>query len=303
MWKINPLVAALGLTSLLIGMPIHAAEEEAASAETAATEAPTVQVSPAEVAPTPAPLPDPIALVNGTTISKVLYESYAQQRQAQAQGQLGDINTPEVRRVLADELVVQELLLQEAQKQKLDQDAQLITQLELVRRNLLATAAVRKLLEQQAPDETVVKAEYEKAIAGMANNTEYKARHILVDSEDKAKALIEEIKGGTDFAELAKTHSSDSSSASGGDLGWFGSSMMVKPFADAVAKLEKGASTQEPVQSQFGWHVIMLDDTRATTPPSLEELRPQISQMLQGQTINNYLSKLREDAKVEMKIQ
>ncbi len=301
MWKINPLVAALGLTSLLIGVPIHAAEEEAVTAEAAATEAPAVQVSPAEVAP-PAELPDPVALVNGTAISKTLYESYAQQRQAQAQGQLGDINTLEVRRVLADELVVQELLLQEAQKQKLDQDAQLTTQLELIRRNLLATAAVRKLLEQQAPDEAIVKAEYEKAIAGLTN-TEYKARHILVDSEDKAKALIEEIKGGADFAELAKTHSSDSSGANGGDLGWFGSNMMVKPFADAVAKLEKGASTQEPVQSQFGWHVIMLDDTRAAAPPSLEELRPQISQMLQGQTINNYLSKLRQDAQVDVKIQ
>ncbi|MDQ2695310.1 MAG: peptidyl-prolyl cis-trans isomerase [Pseudomonadota bacterium] len=130
---------------------------------------------------------------------------------------------------------------------------------------------------------------------------EYKARHILVESEDKAKSLIEDLNKGADFSELAKTNSTDSSAAGGGDLGWFTTDMMVQPFGATVAQLEKGKYTEAPVQTQFGWHVIVLDDVRDVTPPPLEELRPQISQMLQGRMINDYLAKLREKAQVEIK--
>jgi len=148
--------------------------------------------------------------------------------------------------------------------------------------------------------EEAIQKEYETAIAAMKGK-EYKASHILVDSEDKAKEVIAELKKGGNFAELAKEKSSDSSAANGGDLGWFTPSMMVPPFAQAVAKMEKGKFSEEPVQTPFGWHVILLEDSRAATPPSLTELKPQIQQMLQSKMVNDYLEKLRSGAKIEVK--
>jgi peptidyl-prolyl cis-trans isomerase C len=122
-----------------------------------------------------------------------------------------------------------------------------------------------------------------------------------VDSEDKAKDVIAELKKGGNFAELAKTKSSDSSAANGGDLGWFTPSMMVPPFAEAVAKMEKGKTSEQPVQTPFGWHVILLEDVRDATPPSMDELKPQITQMLQSKMVNDYLEKLKSGAKIEVK--
>jgi peptidyl-prolyl cis-trans isomerase C len=135
----------------------------------------------------------------------------------------------------------------------------------------------------------------------MAANKEYKARHILVDSEDKAKELIKQIKNGADFSELAKAHSSDSSASKGGELDWFTTDLMVEPFGEAVVKLEKGKFTEEPVKTQFGWHIIILDDVRNAPVPSLEEMQPQITQKLQSRLINEYIDKLRSAAKVEIK--
>ena len=117
----------------------------------------------------------------------------------------------------------------------------------------------------------------------------------------KAKEIIAELKkDASKFADLAKTKSSDSSAAQGGDLGWFTPSMMVPPFAEAVAKMEKGKYTEQPVQTPFGWHVILLEDIRDATPPSLDELKPQIAQMLQSKMVNDYLEKLKSGAKIEV---
>jgi peptidyl-prolyl cis-trans isomerase C len=276
----------LGLTSTLLinGMAL--------AADVAKPEA---KPGPTEASP-PAALPDPVAVVNGVPISKAAYEVYAQQRQ----NQRGGADTAEGRKALTDELVIQELLVQEADKQKLDKDPQFLQQLEMVKRNLLATAVVRKVLSEKPIIEEAIKKEYETATAAMAKK-EYKARHILVDTEDKAKEIVKEIKTGKDFSELAKAKSSDSSGANGGDLGWFSADMMVQPFGEAVSKLEKGKFSETPVQTQFGWHVIILDDVRDATPPALDELRPQISQMLQGRVLNDYLEKLRAGAKVDIK--
>jgi peptidyl-prolyl cis-trans isomerase C len=190
--------------------------------------------------------------------------------------------------------------VQEANKQKLADDPEIQQQLAMIQRSLLASTVVRRMMSTNAPSEDAVKKEYETAVAAMKGK-EYKAAHILVDAEDKAREIIAELKkDGSKFAELAKAKSSDSSAANGGDLGWFTPSMMVPPFAQAVAKMEKGKFSEEPVQTPFGWHVILLEDTRDATPPSLDELKPQIQQMLQSKIVNDYLEKLKSGAKIEV---
>ncbi len=280
---------ALSSSLLLSGVALAAEEKkpEAAPAAPTAT-APAAQ-------PAAFTVPDPVATVNGVSISKAAFDQYAQQLRGKTK-----VDSPEASKSLVEQLVLEELLVQEAGKQKLAEDPQFKQQLEMVQRNLLASTMVRKMLSANAPSEEMIKKEYETAIAAM-KGSEYKASHILVDSEAKAKDVIAELKKGGKFAELAKAKSSDSSAAKGGDLGWFAPSMMVPPFAQAVAKLEKGKYSETPVQTPFGWHVILLEDTREATPPSLEELTPQIGQMLQSKTINDYLEKLKAGAKIEIK--
>ncbi|MCP5196903.1 MAG: peptidylprolyl isomerase [Gammaproteobacteria bacterium] len=267
----------------------------ALAADSAKPSAAPAPAAPATAQPVAFTVPDPVAVINGTPISKATFEQYAQQLRNRAK-----TDTPEASKALVDQLVMEELLVQEANKQKLADDPQIKQQLEIVKRSLLASTVVRRMLSENAPSEETIQKEYETAIGAMKGK-EYKAAHILVDSEDKAKAVIAELKKGGDFAELAKTKSSDSSAANGGDLGWFTPSMMVPPFAQAVAKMEKGKFSEEPVQTPFGWHVILLEDSRDATPPSLDELKPQIAQMLQSKMVNDYLEKLKSGAKIEIK--
>ncbi len=283
-------------SSLLLSSVVLAADDKKAE-PAPATPAAAVKAAPA--APT-APqaaftIPDPVAVVNGKTISKAAFEQYAQQLRGKAK-----VDSPDASKSLIDQLVMEELLVQQAHKQKLEDDPQIKQQLEMIQRSLLASTVVRRMLSENAPSEDAIKKEYETAVAAMKGK-EYKASHILVDSEDKAKEIIAELKKGGKFAELAKAKSSDSSAANGGDLGWFTPSMMVPPFAQAVAKMEKGKYSEEPVQTPFGWHVIMLEDVRDAKPPTLDELRPQIAQMLQSRMVNDYLEKLRAGAKIEIK--
>jgi peptidyl-prolyl cis-trans isomerase C len=282
---------ALSSTLLLTGMALAADDKKAEPAQAApatATAAPAAQ-------PAPFTIPDPVAVVNGTPITKAAFEQYAQQLRGKAK-----VDSAEASKSLVDQLVMEELLVQEAGKQKLADDPQIKRQLAMVERNLLASTIVRRMLSENAPSEEAIKKEYDTAVAAMKGK-EYKASHILVDSEDKAKDVIAELKKGGNFAELAKTKSSDSSAANGGDLGWFTPSMMVPPFAEAVAKMEKGKTSEQPVQTPFGWHVILLEDVRDATPPSMDELKPQITQMLQSKMVNDYLEKLKSGAKIEVK--
>ena len=134
------------------------------------------------------------------------------------------------------------------------------------------------------------------------SETGYHASHILVDNEAKARELIAKLDSGADFATLAKENSSDSSANEGGDLGWFAASRMVKPFADAVESLQKGTYTKEPVQSQFGWHVSHLDDTRPLEPPSYEAVEQQLGQLVTQSKFQAYLDELIKTAKVDRKL-
>ncbi len=285
---------ALSSTLLLSGMAL-AAEDKKAEPASAPTPAPAAAKAPAAAPPAAFTIPDPVAVVNGKPISKAAFDQYAQQLRGKAK-----VDSAEASKSLVDQLVMEELLVQQAAKEKLADDPQFKQQMEMVQRNLLASTVVRRMLSANAPSEEAIKKEYDTAVAAMKGK-EYKASHILVDSEDKAKEIIAELKKGGSFAELAKTKSSDSSAANGGDLGWFTSSMMVPPFSEAVAKLEKGKYSEQPVQTPFGWHVILLEDVRDATPPSMDELKPQIAQMLQSRMVNDYLEKLKSGAKIEVK--
>lgn len=282
-------------SALLLSTSVLAADDkkpEAASAPAAPAAAPTTPVA----APKPEfTIPDPVAVVNGTPIPKMTFDQYAQRMGGRVK-----TDTPEASKALVEQLVMEELLVQEANKQKLVDSPEIKQQLAMVERSLLASTVVRRMLSESAPSEDAIKKEYETAVAAMKGK-EYKAAHILVDAEDKAKEIIVELKkDSSKFAELAKAKSSDGSAANGGDLGWFTPSMMVPPFAQAVAKMEKGKFSEEPVQTPFGWHVILLEDIRDATPPSLDELKPQIQQMLQSKMLNDYLEKLKSGAKIEV---
>ncbi len=278
--SLNVLAAAL---LLALAGPLAAQEAKPA--------APAVAAKPAE-------LPDPVVVVNGAAVSRGLFEIYSQERAAQ----LGDVDNAETRKALADELVLQELLVQEAKAAKLDQDPEIKQQLDLIWRNLLASALVRQKLETLQPSDAEIKAEYDK-VAVTLRKPEFKARHILVEQEDEAKQLLAKLKAGANFEQLAKDNSKDASASEGGDLGWFSADVMVPEFAEAVAKLEKGKTSEAPVKTQFGWHIIHLDDTRTAEAPSLEELKPQIIQLIQGRKLNEQLEEMKKKAKIEIKLQ
>jgi peptidyl-prolyl cis-trans isomerase C len=164
---------------------------------------------------------------------------------------------------------------------------------------VLADAESQKYIKALQPSDADLKAEYETAIAAM-DKTEYKARHILVASKEDGESIIKKLKGGAKFEDLAKSQSTDTGSKNnGGELGWFTTSRMVKPFADAVVGLKKGEITQEPVQTQFGWHVIQLEDTRDKTPPPFDQVKPQLTNQVIRKKLQAYVADLKKNAKIE----
>jgi peptidyl-prolyl cis-trans isomerase C len=198
-----------------------------------------------------------VAIVNGTPISRTEYDIYVKNLLQGKQQEL----TPEQKNQVLDELISMQLLAAQADKDGLEKDPDTAAQLQVLRMRVMADAESQKFLKGQEPTDAELHAEYDSAIAGMDKN-EYHARHILVATKDQADQIIKKLKGGAKFEELAKSQSIDGSKTNGGDLGWFTLARMVKPFGDAVKGLKKGEYTQQPVQTQFGWHVIKLEDTR-----------------------------------------
>jgi peptidyl-prolyl cis-trans isomerase C len=186
---------------------------------------------------------------------------------------------------------------QEADKQKLG-DGEPNARLELVGKSAKAELLYKKYTEGAQPTEEELKAEYDARIAE-APKQEFRARHILVDDEAKAKELIAKLDGGANFEQLAKDNSKDGSAAEGGDLGWFSPNQMVKPFSDAVQQLEIGKYTATPVKSEFGWHVIRLEETRAATPPPYDAVKAQLGPLVNQKKFETYLKDLVKAAKVE----
>lgn len=236
---------------------------------------------------------DVVATVNGRHIL-----------QKDVDGYIRDFKlTPEQaqrRDLIVNELVSRELVYQDALKQKLDQRADVVAELDQVRVKILLNAAVREAMLANPVTEEEMKKEYQAQLPKMQQQ-EYKARHILVQTEEEAKALITALERGADFSTLANEKSQDSSAQNGGDLGWFPAGRMVEPFANAVRSMQKGSYSKTPVQTQFGWHVIALDDTRQGQAPDYESIKPQLQRFLQQRHIAAYLDKLRSGAKVDIK--
>ena len=244
------------------------------------------------------PAPVAVAIVNGTTISRAEFDIYVK---GLLQGKQQEL-TPEQKNQVLDELISMQLLSAQAEKEGLNKDPDTAAQLEVLRIRVLADAASQKYLKDQEPTDAQLHAEYETAIASM-DKTEYHARHILVSSKDQADQIIKKLKGGAKFEDLAKAQSLDTGSkANGGDLGWFTTSHMVKPFGDAVKGLKKGEITPQAVQTQYGWHVIQLEDTREAAPPPFDQVKAQLVNAVIRKKLQAYVDELKKNAKIEKKL-
>lgn len=212
----------------------------------------------------------------------------------------GAPDSPELRSRVRDELISMEAVSQEAARRGLDKNPDVQVQLELARQNILAQAYIAEYISKNPTSEAAMKAEYEK-IRSALGDREYRVRHILVKSEVQAKEIMGQIAGKkTTFEKAAAEHSQDAGSKGrGGELDWTPPANLVKPFADAMVKLKKGQTAAAPVQSQFGWHIIRLDDERALTPPPFNEVKQQLTQRFQQQAIEKAISEVRAKAKIE----
>lgn len=233
------------------------------------------------------------ATVNGVKIPKALADAFLKEQLAQ-----GIPNTPELQKMVRDELIRREVVAQAAKAKGLDKSPDIAAQIELSKQALLIRAYVRNYIDSNPVTEEAVRAEYDKMRPQMAEK-EYKARHILVDGEDEAKAIIAKLGAGEKFEALATQSKDPGSRDSGGDLGWSAETAYVKPFADAMAGLEKGKFTQQPVKTEFGFHVIQLEDTRAAEPAPFEHVKGQLSQHMQQKKIEQLILDLQAKARIQ----
>ncbi len=235
-----------------------------------------------------------VAIVNGKPVPKERVDLLASQL-AKAGRPVG----PDMQGQLKDEVIAREIFMQEAQKRGLDATDDYKAQMELARQTILIRELFADYQKNNPVTDADIKAEYDKFVATNGGK-EYKARHILVENEDQAKKIIADLKKGAKFEDIAKKQSKDpGSGANGGDLDWATASSYVPEFAEAMIKLKKGEMTQVPVKSQFGWHIIRVDDIREAQLPKIEDVRPQIAQQLQQQKLAQFQESLRKNAKVE----
>lgn len=234
-----------------------------------------------------------LAVVNGKPVPSSRADVMIKQLTAQ-----GQPDSPQLREMVKQELINREILIQEADKQGISNSADVKQQAEIARQSIAIRALVADYVKKHPVSDAEVKAEYDKFKA-QAGDKEYRARHILVDKEEDAKAIIAKLKGGAKFEDLAKQSKDTGSAANGGDLDWASPASFVKPFSDAMVALQKGQFTETPVKSQFGYHVIRLDDVRAAKLPSMEEVKPQITESLQQKKLQAYQEELRKKAKIQ----
>ena len=236
---------------------------------------------------------DVVAVVNGVGISEEAFNdffSHTAERQPDAK--------PDRKSVL-NEMITLELLKQRAEQTGLDKREDVVAELERLRTNLLANTFLSERVEGMSFSDERLKQEYELQVSQLSRK-EYKARHILSKTEQDAKGVIVELDNGAEFAQLAKEKSTGPSGPQGGDLGWFSPNTMVPPFAQAVASMSKDSYSKQPVQTQFGWHVILLEDTRELNPPSFEEIKDRLQNILATKTLRSFLEELRAKADVQV---
>jgi len=235
-----------------------------------------------------------VAIVNGKPVPTSRADALA--AQVAASGQPVDDT---VRAKIREEVILREIFMQEAQKRGLGGTDDFKAQMELARQTLMIRALFADFQKKNPVTDADVKAEYDKFVAANSGK-EYRARHILVEKEDEAKAIIASLKGGAKFEEIAKKQSKDpGSGANGGDLDWAPAASYVPEFSEAMVKLEKGKVSEAPVKTQFGWHIIRVDDIRQAELPKLDEVKPQIVQQLQGMKLNQFQQDLRSKAKIQ----
>lgn len=289
------------LLLLATGFALTACNEQSPAEKPAAAAAPVAEVQPATAAPAKpaADLNDPnvLVIVNDDVITAQQFAFFDEQRR-QAMGGRGK-QSPQQQLEALNELVNFTLLSQEAEAQGLEQDPEVAAMLELLRVRVLAEAAAADHMRKNQPSEEELNRLYTEQFGGKKKQ-EYKARHILVKTEDEAKAVIAELDKGSDFAKLAEERSTGPSGPQGGDLGWFDADSMVAPFANAVVAMTTGSYSKTPVQTQFGWHVILLEETRELDPPALEEVADQIMRNRQQELMASYLTQLREKSNIQI---
>ena len=233
----------------------------------------------------------PLATVNGTVID-------SEQVEAVIGSNPGIEHNPDARQQILDALVTQEVLLQYAKAKQYEQDADVQKELAMARQQILANAAIAIYLRQNPVTDEELKQQYQEAIKTVKGQ-EFKARHILVKTEKEANKLLAELKKGADFAKVAKDKSLDQGSAKeGGDLGWFQLNDMVKPFADAVGGAKKGALLG-PIQTDFGYHLIQMQEMRDATPPTMDVMHEQLQQELQQKRVKQFIETQKKQANVE----
>jgi peptidyl-prolyl cis-trans isomerase C len=257
-------LAALAAVAVLTGGPAQAQEKAAPAKGQAAAPAAGKELYP-----------------------KVYFDFLLKERLAQ-----GQPDTPELRNAIRDELNTRELLVREAKKKGLDKNTDIKNQIDLASQTVLVRAYVSDWVKANPVPDAALRKEYDTIKAQMGDK-EYKVRHILVEKEDEAKEVIVELQKGSKFEKLAERSKDSGSKANGGDLDWNAPGNFVKPFSEAMVKLPKGKFTAQPVQTQFGWHVIEVTDIREAKIPGFDEVKPQLQQRLQAQSLDSYFKELR----------
>lgn len=241
-----------------------------------------------------APGPDTVvATVNGKPVTLAEIERFKA-----TIPQVAQYPTEAIFDILVERVISTRLLTDAGYAKNLQNSAKVLEQMQLIESQLVARAEVDEIVAEGVT-EARVEAAYGDFLKENPGKDEVKASHILVDSKEKAEALIVELKGGADFAETAKKNSIGPSAPNGGDLGYFGAGQMVPEFDTVVFSMEPGAITEEPVKTQFGWHVIKVFDRKAGTPPTLSEVRGQLEEQVGAELVNDHIAGLREQANVE----
>jgi len=242
----------------------------------------------------PAAMAQNVAIVNGKAVPTSRVDALAQQM-----ARSGRPVPPEMQAQIKEEVIVREIFVQEAQARGLEASDDFKTQMELARQSLLIRELFTDFEKKNPVTDVEMKAEYDK-FAAANGGKEYRARHILVEKEDEAKAIIAQLKKGGKFDAIAKKSSKDpGSGAKGGDLDWASPSNYVKEFSEALVQLGKGKTTEQPVKTQFGYHVIRLDDVREAQMPKFDDVKPQIAQQMKQQKLAKFQEELRAKAKIE----
>jgi len=234
-----------------------------------------------------------IVTVNGTAIPKNRAEALMTEQLSQ-----GAPDSPELRAMVKEELVRREIMTQEAKKKGIDKRPEVVSQIELMRQGLLIRSYLQDYVKAHPISDEALKKEYDVVTKQMGDK-EYKARHVLVETEAEAKDAVSRLQKGEKFEDVAKMSKDPGSKDKGGDLGWSPPTGYVKPFAEALTKLQKGKFSAEPVKTEFGYHVIMLEDVRDLKAPAFDEVKPQIKQRMQQAVVEKHIIELREKAKVE----